>query len=317
MDVPARVIRSEINSSDSLSRVSLLADLFFRALLLECDDFGRFDGRPQILKAALFPLRAEYTPEVIQACVDELASGEDPALRVFFASSRPYLLLTGWERHRGKGKRAERSKYPDPPQESAPRKRSPRISADLRGSPGGSARLTSDVLRLTSDDDRGTTIEGRCGGEPPASPAAARAADACPQQVEIEPAWERAQEAFGDYGKRPRELPPARRKLLRSRLREYPGRAMILTEAVHGYMAFHACPSGDFDPLAHLTPETVYRPSNVAKYLEAYDRALESGRSPPFRLEARAAPKTFGQLKAENTRAAITGGVALLRGERA
>lgn len=157
--MPARVIRSEINSSQSLSRVSLMADHFFRALLLECDDFGRFDGRPPILKAALFPLREEYTPEAIEACVEELVSGDRPPLRVFHVDGRPYLALTGWEKHRGKGKRAERSKYPDPPQESAPRKRSPRIPADPRGSDRGSARLTSDVLRLTSDDARGTIQE--------------------------------------------------------------------------------------------------------------------------------------------------------------
>lgn len=176
--MPARVIRSEINSSQSLSRVSLLADHFFRALLLECDDFGRFDGRPQILKAALFPLREEYTPEVIEACVEELANGDQPPLRVFHVDGRPYLALTGWEKHRGKGKRAERSKYPDPPQESSSRKRSPRIPADPRGSARGSARLTSDDARLT-------TLGGSAEGGVPAAPAewALKAAESLRESV--------------------------------------------------------------------------------------------------------------------------------------
>jgi hypothetical protein len=55
--VPSRVIRGEINSSDSLSRVSLGADLTFRALIVAVDDYGRIDARPAMLKAALFPVR--------------------------------------------------------------------------------------------------------------------------------------------------------------------------------------------------------------------------------------------------------------------
>lgn len=172
--MPARVIRSEINTSDSLARVSLLADLFFRALLLECDDYGRMDGRPAILKAALFPLRADYTPEVIEACIEELSSGEKPPLLRFHVGGRPYLCLTGWEHHRGKGKRAERSKYPDPPHESETGSQSPRIPADPRGSARGSARLTSDDWRLTIDDKS-------AGASPPASPPPKRQARAVPE----------------------------------------------------------------------------------------------------------------------------------------
>jgi len=47
--MPSRVVRGDINASDSLSRVSLEADLTFRALLVAVDDYGRLDARPAFL----------------------------------------------------------------------------------------------------------------------------------------------------------------------------------------------------------------------------------------------------------------------------
>ena len=110
--MPSRVIRSEINRSESLSRVSPCAELTFRALLTEVDDYGRFDARPKALKAALFPLRDEFTAEMIFAWVTELHA--DGCVRIYTGTDqREYLQLSGWEKHRGSAKRAERSKYPD------------------------------------------------------------------------------------------------------------------------------------------------------------------------------------------------------------
>lgn len=128
--MPARVVRSEINSSDSLSRVSPLADLTFRALIVVVDDYGRIDGRLPVLKGLLFPLRSEITEKKLETYLDELAAGPDSPIVRYVVDGRPFIALSGWEKHRGKSKRAETSKYPEPP---------PGRSADpreIRESPG-------------------------------------------------------------------------------------------------------------------------------------------------------------------------------------
>lgn len=126
--MPSRVVRGDINASDSLSRVSLEADLTFRALLVGVDDYGRLDARPAFLKSVLFPCRDTVTAADVAAWVREL--DQEGCLRIYEVQGRRYLELTGWERHRARTKRAERSRYPAPPP--------PGASPDLHGSPRGS-----------------------------------------------------------------------------------------------------------------------------------------------------------------------------------
>ena len=124
--MPARVVRGEINSSESLSRVSMEAELTFRALICAVDDYGRFDARPKALKAALFPLRDECTAARIFAWVMELHT--EGCVQVYDVDGRAYLQLTGWEKHRGTSKRGQSSKYPE--------MLAPGESPEIRGNPG-------------------------------------------------------------------------------------------------------------------------------------------------------------------------------------
>jgi len=121
--VPARVVRGELNSSESLSRVSLGAELLFVKLLLIADDYGRADGRLRTIRTSCFPMRDQVGEEQIEQWLDELAvadpQGTSPVLR-YEVEGRPYLALTGWEKHRGGGRRGSKSRYPDHP--SLPRK---------------------------------------------------------------------------------------------------------------------------------------------------------------------------------------------------
>ena len=110
--MPSRVVRAEINASESLSRVSLQADLTFRALIVAVDDYGRIDGRPAALKAALFPVRETLTTEEVSEWIDELT--EEGCVRRYAVGGREYLQLTAWEKHRGRAKRAKYSKCPEP-----------------------------------------------------------------------------------------------------------------------------------------------------------------------------------------------------------
>lgn len=111
--MPARVIRSEIVTSRSLSRVSLEADLTFRNLLLVVDDFGRCDARLPVLRAALYASRPTVTEQHLAGWLDELE--REGCIERYESKGDAYLWLPKWETHRGKSKRADRSKLPDPP----------------------------------------------------------------------------------------------------------------------------------------------------------------------------------------------------------
>ena len=159
--MPARVIRGEINASDSLARVSMPADLTFRALIVAADDWGRLDGRLPVLRGMLFPLRQEVTDRKLDGWLDELAAGPDAPIVRYVVDGRPFIALMGWEKHRGKAKRAASSKYPEP---------HPRRSADLPG-----------ILENPGDPPESRSRETREGderGSAPPAPAASRPARA-------------------------------------------------------------------------------------------------------------------------------------------
>ena len=127
--MPSRVIRGEINASRSLARVSLAADLTFRALLVAVDDYGRGEADPLMLKAALFPRRPDVTPELVRLWVDELA--REGCVQLYRVKGEEYLCFPNWEKHRGKAKRGDSSRFPDPPADPGEFE----IPADPRGSP--------------------------------------------------------------------------------------------------------------------------------------------------------------------------------------
>ena len=111
--MPNRVIRAEINRSESLSSVSVEAELTFRALLSTVDDFGRYDARPKVLKGVLFPLRDSFTPEAIADHLQELAA--DGCVQLYNVGDHPYLwpkqledVLVAFESYEEKSERQKR-----------------------------------------------------------------------------------------------------------------------------------------------------------------------------------------------------------------
>lgn len=54
--MPSRILRDSICKSESISELSWFEEVFFYRLIVNCDDFGRFDARPKIIKGEMFPL---------------------------------------------------------------------------------------------------------------------------------------------------------------------------------------------------------------------------------------------------------------------
>ena len=53
-----RIIKESICASDTIDQLTYFEEVFFYRLIVNCDDYGRFDARLPILKARLFPLKS-------------------------------------------------------------------------------------------------------------------------------------------------------------------------------------------------------------------------------------------------------------------
>lgn len=110
--MPNRIIKESICTSDTINQLTEAQEVFFYRLMVQCDDFGRFDGRPAIIRAKCFPLRVDtITIDHIERMLIALVRA---GLIYFYpADGSHYLQLTKWDKHQSR--RAVNSKYPNPP----------------------------------------------------------------------------------------------------------------------------------------------------------------------------------------------------------
>lgn len=108
--MPNRIIKESICTSESIGELSWFEEVLFYRLIVACDDFGRYDGRPVIIKNKLFPLKEKLTVRSVSDALSKLASVGLVALYEF--EGKPYLCLPSWLDHQSK--RATNSKYPEP-----------------------------------------------------------------------------------------------------------------------------------------------------------------------------------------------------------
>lgn len=105
--MPNRILKESICSSDSIDELTWFEEVFFYRLIVNCDDFGRFDGRVAIIKANLFPLKNVTNAQVEQALNKLVTAG---IVCRYTVNGKPYLQLLAWENHQTV--RNQKSKYP-------------------------------------------------------------------------------------------------------------------------------------------------------------------------------------------------------------
>ncbi len=112
--MPNRILKESICASESIDPLSAEAEIFFYRLIVNADDYGRFDARPAIIKARCFPLKDPdvYNASLIQSLVDELCAQN--LIHLYSADGKKYIQIVTWTEHQQI--RAKRSKYPDPSQ---------------------------------------------------------------------------------------------------------------------------------------------------------------------------------------------------------
>ncbi len=108
--MPNRIIRESIRKSGSIDGLTWFEEVFFYRLITACDDFGRYDARPKILKADLFPLKDGVTLRQISDALHRLSTAG--MVQVYEYDQKPFLQLTAWTRHQQV--RNKKSKFPAP-----------------------------------------------------------------------------------------------------------------------------------------------------------------------------------------------------------
>lgn len=107
--MPNRIIKESIRTSDSINQLKPIEEILFYRLIVSCDDYGRFDGRPAIIKGSCFPLKDITVKDIEKALFNLSTVG---MIILYEVEGKPYLQLTNWEQHQTI--RAKRSKYPEP-----------------------------------------------------------------------------------------------------------------------------------------------------------------------------------------------------------
>lgn len=107
--MPNRLIKESVCTSDNLDRLSWFEEAMFFRLIVNCDDYGRMDARPAILRARLFPLKT-VTDTQVEKALQSLRSAD--MIDIYTVDGRSFLQMRTWEKHQQV--RAKRSKYPAP-----------------------------------------------------------------------------------------------------------------------------------------------------------------------------------------------------------
>jgi hypothetical protein len=110
---PSRIIKESICTSSSIDSLSWFEEVFFYRLITQCDDFGRTDARPAILRSRLFPLK-DVTNKIVEAALSKLVTAG--MVRVYVYDRQPFLQLENWGKHQRL--RDAKGKYPAPPEET-------------------------------------------------------------------------------------------------------------------------------------------------------------------------------------------------------
>ncbi len=108
--MPNRILKETICTSPNIEGLSWFEEVCFYRLLVQCDDYGRLDARPSLLRARLFPLREDIGSEELEAAMVVLEI--QGLVERYTVEGIPYVQLATWEKHQRI--RTKRFHYPPP-----------------------------------------------------------------------------------------------------------------------------------------------------------------------------------------------------------
>jgi hypothetical protein len=109
--MPNRILKESICYSEDINKLKPDEEIFFYRLIVNCDDYGRMDARPAILKSRLYPLREHMKSDDIKRYLKKLSELKpEPLIILYENNGVQYIQMSKWEKHQQI--RAKRSKYP-------------------------------------------------------------------------------------------------------------------------------------------------------------------------------------------------------------
>lgn len=141
-----RIIKESICTSPNIDELSWFEEVVFYRLIVNCDDFGRTDGRLPVLKARLFPLK-DVTIKQLDDAINRLSTA-GMVVR-YKTNGQPFLQLVTWRKHQRI--RNKRSKYPFPDEIITPCDRAEDIFIRADSETGLEFKLSTPVDKSPDD----------------------------------------------------------------------------------------------------------------------------------------------------------------------
>lgn len=109
--MPTRMLREGILTSEPVSLLSWPAEVFYRRLMSAVDDFGRYYAKPELLRAACYPLQLDKVgnSDIAKWLGETQKTG---LVRVYTVTGKEFLEIVNF-RQQVRAKHG--SKYPAPP----------------------------------------------------------------------------------------------------------------------------------------------------------------------------------------------------------
>ena len=109
--MPNRILKESVTTSCEIDSLTAEEERFFYRLIVVCDDYGRVEAHPSILRAKCFPLKIDQVKDKdinkwLQSLIDV------GLIMVYEVNSKQYLQMMTWQKHQQR--RAKHSKYPSP-----------------------------------------------------------------------------------------------------------------------------------------------------------------------------------------------------------
>jgi hypothetical protein len=102
-----RLLKDGICTSDLINNLSNGSEVLFYRLLVVADDYGRMDGRVQIVKSQCFPLKESFTTLIIEELLEELENND--LISFYSVEGKPFFYIKKWEQ-----RQRNKEKYPSP-----------------------------------------------------------------------------------------------------------------------------------------------------------------------------------------------------------
>lgn len=102
-----RILKESICRSEEIDSLTWFEEVLFYRLMVNCDDYGRFDGREKVIKSYCFPLKDVRDNDLAKAL---RRLSEVGLVKRYTVRNKPVLQLVTWERHQQI--RTKKSKYP-------------------------------------------------------------------------------------------------------------------------------------------------------------------------------------------------------------